>query len=195
MTEQLNLTTDDIKFLKALSKEMIGQELSKRMQPAYWQIGDYEWHNVDEGFGDRDVLLAHEIHNEYSLTHLEMANELVKIYNENDIDEIVRANQLSVNEHMEFEKIMDHMVDSVKLHFCNYSDVIRALELLNIRFTKHGQERTLYTVPNTLFLTRREAVDYIQENKHQFTPYAHPFIMSGENSEQVTKLWDILHRL
>ena len=190
MTEQLNLTTDDIKFLKALSKEMIDQELSERMQPAYWQIGDYEWHTVDEGLGDRDVILAYEIHNEYSLTYLEMANELVKIYNENDIDELV-----SSNHYMEFERIMDHMSDSVKLHFCNYSDVIRALVLMDITFKKHGQERTLYAVPNTLFLTRREAVEYIQENKNQFTPDVHPFIMSGENSEQVTKLWDILHRL
>ena len=31
MSEQLNLTTDDIKFLKALSKEMIDQGLSERM--------------------------------------------------------------------------------------------------------------------------------------------------------------------
>lgn len=186
-----NINSNDIKFLKELSTELNTQDYGFQAQPAFWTIGDYEWIQASDGCGDRQTIYAFDINEDHALTYLEMAKDLVDLYYEYDIDDW----DLSEYNKDRFVNIMEDMKNGVSVGQYNYDNILTILDLLDIDYSEHEETKSHYVVPNTLFLTKREAENHLQENKHHYTDEAHPYLMTAWRSPEFEKLLGILRRI
>lgn len=186
-----NINSNDIKFLKELSTELNTQDYGFQAQPAFWTIGDYGWIQASDGCGDRQTIYAFDINEDHALTYLEMAKDLVDLYYEYDIDDW----DLSEYNKDRFVNIMEDMKNGVSVGQYNYDNILTILDLLDIDYSEHEETKNHYIVPNTFFLTKREAENHLQENKHHYTDEVHPYLMTAWRSPEFEKLLGILRRI
>ena len=59
-------------------------------------------------------------------------------------------------------------------------------------YTCVPEKKLVYIVPDTFFMTLREAQEHIMHNRHNYRTDAHPYAMTAYRSPQVERLWKIL---
>lgn len=164
---------DAITFLKELQQELKTQETDMQASPRFWTIMDYKWVVTDEGYHERVTIYFYN-NKVYSIT-LEDYIKDIEIerkdeFTEEEIEELKQA--------YEYEWF-DEVLDWIHKHDTNECRLV-------------FEEEVSYIVENTLFLTKREAKEHLEQNKHHYTEKAHTFAMTAWRSPTVERLLEIL---
>ncbi|HSH26061.1 MAG TPA: hypothetical protein VLA13_11095, partial [Massilibacterium sp.] len=166
---------DDILFLKELQQELKTQEIDCQAAPRFWVIMDYKWEVTAEGFEERVVL-----YDEYgcsTLTFNEYVDEILNgerkfDFNEEEIEEL-----RDIQEYDSFEGVFSWLKE--------YDD---KEEYFHFTYEKEVS----YIVPNTMFLTKKEAQEHLESNRHRYTSKAHTYAMTAWRAPKVKRLLEIL---
>jgi hypothetical protein len=167
--------TDKV-FLQQLKDEMINGEHDYQASPRFWVIMDYRDEVTAEGFHDNIELY------DSSACHVFKT-----------VDDYI----LDVEERVEYGFFFDTFVPKIKQciemardkHFGSY-EMDELLEEtgdksdMNIVYTK----RESYIVPNTFFLTKKEAEDYLEMYGYNHTDKAHTYAMTALRSPNYNRL-------
>lgn len=189
MSNELNLSKEDIRFLKDLKEELTMQDYNYQAQPAFWVVGDYRWVSAYEGTGEREVLYIQALNEEGSMNYDEVAQEIIEYYDEN-FD--VFGDESDYIEHDE-----DKLEFKRNYHRDEYSDsdIFDMLDLMDIEYTLYEETREHFIVKDTLFLTQKEAINHIESNRHHYTKDVHPYTMTAWRSPEFEQLLKILTKL
>lgn len=153
----------DIKFLKELQIELREQETDGQADPCFWVIGDYRYVAVADGDEEAYELGMPDL-SYYGL-----------------LDDFL-------------EEVKDNLSEEDKEALLE--DDISALEWL-----QENYDEDAYLVPvqeqhfvhsNTMFLTKKEAQDYIEANKHNLSNKAHTYAMTAMGAPTVKRLLALL---
>lgn len=174
------MNKEQIEFLKALQKEMTTQDKFLQASPRYWVVGDYEWQPVPTGTGEVYTVFSFEVNENTSLTYEDMAFQLIELLEQGYDDEELEERLIS-----DLKKVLEG-----KLHL--EATVEETLDELGFDYSMHEESYVHFAQPNTLFLTKKEAEEHIQRNKHHYGADAHPYAMTAWRSPEVAKLLEIL---
>lgn len=161
---------NEIQFLKELQKQMQYEDKNDndiQASPRFWVVGDYKWIRTSDDNAQR-----------YSV-HLPDAAEVYEV-NEfiEDTKEDYDLSSEALDEILEIE--------------CEIS----ALEWIQ-KYIDSGaylipEEKVHFIRQNTMFLTKAEAKQHIEGNKHHYTREAHTYAMTAWRAPTVGKLLNIL---
>lgn len=171
---------EQVEFLKELQKEMITQDKVGQASPRFWVVGDYEWRPVPTGTGEVYTIFSFEVNEYTSLSYEDMANQLIEMLEQGYDDE-----QLE-------ERLISELKQAIEGDLHMEATIQEALDELGFDYSVHEESLVHFTQPNTMFLTKREAEEHIQRNKHHYSEDAHPYAMTALRSPQVEKLFEIL---
>ena len=153
----------DLKFLKELQVELREQDTDGQAAPYFWVIGDFHYVGCPDGDEETYELGMPDL-SYYGL-----------------LDDFL-------------EEIKDNLSDEDKEVLLE--DDISALEWLQKNYDKDA-----YLVPvqeqhfvhsNTMFLTKKEAQNYIEANKHNLSNKAHTYAMTAMGAPTFKKLLSLL---
>lgn len=175
----LNLSSEDIQFLKDLSYELNTQDHVGQANPRFWVIMDtkkvYGYDKEYRGYDGYEVIHDGE-------TVADNLDDLLEY-----LDDIG----------MEIEITDDGLV-KVEGYRCT-KDVESIIDLINdalrYNFELVGYVEEEYIVQDTMFLTLREAQDHIKRNYYHYSDKVHPYAMTAWRSPQVDKLIKILSKI
>lgn len=158
---------EDVEFLIDLQQELITQDKVSQADPRFWVIMDYRWELATEGC--EETYRVHDNEgNDWSLESF-----LNYLRDEEDYDELLEEIGITDETEAESDLIYD-LVD-------NLDD-----------FIMYGATNESYIVPDTLFLTIREAKEHLMRNNYNYTSKAHSYAMTGYRSPQFERLINIL---
>ena len=169
-----------IEFLKGLAKEMKEQPTDCQAAPRFWVIKDYRW---VPGNPEYDSC------------------EMQYFYSDEDFTEF--------NDVKELQEYMDEYYLSDGEQLWRYIDEPKLRELVNDKDTTFEElwgfvcnnfnnfnecpvKKESYIVPDTLFLTKREALKHLEINAHHYTKDAHTYAMTAWRSPEVQQLLEII---
>lgn len=168
---------DTLEFLKELQEELNKQEIDNQASPRFWVIYDYKEEPTDSDFSEGIVFYIPEYDDSYKIDEL---YELILEVNEDrgycidevDLEEIKFELE---EENIPFieEWVQEYITEEVKVVYV---------------------KEVGFIVPNTLFITKKEAVNHLQNNRHRYTSKAHTYAMTALRSPVVSKLWNILEQ-
>lgn len=175
----LNLSSEDIQFLKDLSYELNTQDHVGQANPRFWVIMDtkkvYGYDKEYRGYDGYEVVYDGE-------TIADNLDDLLEY-----LDDIG----------MEIEITDDGLV-KVEGYRCT-KDVESIIDLINdalrYSFELVGYANEEYIVQDTMFLTLREAQEHIKRNYYHYSDKVHPYAMTAWRSPQVSKLIDIISNI
>lgn len=167
---QLNLSNEDIEFLKELGQEMKEQENDCQASPRYWTVGDYEDRLVPDGYGDK--------------TKIFLPDDCETIAIEDCVEFIAQHDVLT-----------DEELRDLSDEYADYDDILEAVQLIDGGANMFQVERTHIIKPNTMFLTKQEAKDHITANHYHYTNEAHTYAMTAWRAPKVKRLFEILEKL
>lgn len=178
-SNDLNLSSEDIQFLKDLSYELNTQDHVGQANPRFWVIMDtkkvYGYDKEYRGYDGYEVVHDDEV----------VADNL---------DDLLKY---LCNIGIEIE-ITDYGLVKVEGYKCT-KDVESIIDLVNdalrYNFELVGYVNEEYIVKDTMFLTLREAQDHIKRNYYHYSDKVHPYAMTAWRSPQVSKLIDILSKI
>lgn len=162
-TQQKSIT-----FLKELQKELRNQPHDCQASPRFWVIRDYQDFPCEEGYQDKTEVNWPD-------------GDFVGDFEE--LKEDVLGDDYDLSE--EAKEDLDNLasaqdaVDWIYKHFQNHSYIV------------YVQTRP-FIIANTLFLTKKEAIQHIKANSHHYTSRVHTYAMTAWRSPEVEKLWNIL---
>ena len=167
------MKSSEIKFLKELQQELLTQDKLCQADPRFWVIRDYRWDIVPDEYAEQ-----------YRIYDSEGDSWTVKQFNEHlnnscDYDEVLNGFDLS-----DIENADKH----------DWYDIVDALneEFGTNEFKILGVVENTFIVPDTMFLTNREAKEHLKKNDYHYTSKAHTFAMTAWRSPQVERLIHIL---
>lgn len=172
MTDKERL--DDILFLKELQQELKTQETDCQDSPRFWVIRDKKtvacWEEQADYMGLYDV--EGEVCNIRDLLgyvleerdYLEVEDKDVE-----ELNEIYSTGILLDSELLDWYR--EYIDDSAWLVPC---------------------KKEFYIVPNTMFLTKKEAQEHLESNRHHYTAKAHTYAMTAWRAPKVKRLLEIL---
>lgn len=181
------INKQDIDFLKDLQHEMLTQDNVGQASPRFWAIRELKRsYGIESGYNISGTLVLKD--GEEIADDMDGMYEYLKDYIEdNDIDINIEYENgyitfyvdgddgvcfSSLDELLEF---IDETFGIDGLYTCNYLD-------------------TYEIVPDTMFLTYREAKEHIRRNHYHYRQ-PHPYAMTAWRSPQVEKLYEILENV
>jgi len=164
-------------FLKDLQKDMLAQETDGQASPRYWAIMDYRWVSAPDDDAERVSLFSP---NSYEIEPIVEYLEHLKEEMLDDLN-ISQGDLVALKEHLYFGEY-DEILDWVHEH--HDSEYILIYE-----------REESFIVPNTFFLTKREAKEHLKNNSHHYTDKAHTYAMTAWRSGQVRELYRILETI
>lgn len=163
---------EDLQFLKELQNELKTQEDDGQAAPRFWVIMDYKWEVTEEGYHDRVVL--------YSPYTCE--TEDVDEY----IDEILNGDRRE-----EFNDEQIEALQEIKDYFPE--DLEEWIKENDFRKYHLIYEKEVpFIVWNTLFFTKAEAKQHLENNRHHYSDKAHTFAMTAWRAPKMERLMKIL---
>lgn len=170
------LNKDDMNFLKRLKEEMVNQETDSQASPRFWVIRDYEWVDTGDRYYDRiSVYIPRDCENYELYDFIENIEEYYGMLSEELIKEARLLNSAVVT-----------LTQNQKEDVC--LDWIRNNLEAEIIYESHIPS----IVPNTFFLTKREAKEHIKANHYHYSDRVHTYAMSAWRSPQVERLYKII---
>ena len=172
----LNLSKEDIEFLKQFGKELKDQENDCQASPRYWTVGDWVETRVPNGEGDTRFLLPEWDYATLEFDELkkELLGEYKDCFSESQISEI--------------EELVD-------FGFYADDDLLEMAKKVDLDASIIGVEDKHIIRPNTMFLTKQEAKDHIAANHYHYTNKAHTYAMTAWRAQKVKRLFEILEKL
>lgn len=163
---------EDIQFLKDLQHELKTQDNDGQAAPRFWVIMDYKWEVTGEGHHDRVSL--------YSPDTCE--SETVDEY----IDEILNGDRRDEFNDEQIEELKD-----IRKYFLNdLEDWIKENDIREY-YVIYETEVSFITW-DTLFFTKAEAKQHLENNLHHYSNKAHTFAMTAWRAPKVERLLKIL---
>ncbi len=163
-------------FLQELGQEMREQEVDGQAHPRFWVIADYRKEPRPEGWHS-DYLLCLPNCDLYDC----IVDEFIKDAKENAEDRDI--------------KITKEFLDDIDNIECE----IGALEFAQKHFDEDAYlipfEEEMFLVPNTFFIAKKDAKDYLQKYGYNHGPKAHTYAMTALRSPMFHKLIDMIMEL
>lgn len=168
----LNLSKEDIQFLKDLGKELREQDTDCQASPRFWTVGDYEERIGGEGYGSEVKYLIPDW--DYALlTFDELKLRLLE-----DEDNDFTPEELEEIKNIEY-------YDDILSYIRGCCEEPREVEVSK-EHIKHN---------NTMFITKQDAKDHIKANHYHYTKEAHTYGLTAWRSPKVERLWKILEKI
>lgn len=178
-SNDLNLSSEDIQFLKDLSYELNTQDHVGQANPRFWVIMDtkkvYGYDKEYRGYDGYEVIHDGE-------TVADNLDDLLKYLCNIGIEIGITDDGLIEVDGYKCTKDVESIIDLIN-------------DLLRYSFELVGYREEEYIVQNTMFLTLREAQEHIKRNYYHYSDKAHPYAMTAWRSPQVSKLIDILSKI
>lgn len=156
------------KFLNELGNEMLTQEKDFQAAPRFWVLRDYKWVIVPDGYGE-DVQIYD---GEDGLTEKEFKERIKENYEEDMLEEGYDP--------IDWDSDVEDLIYIVN----NYLDS-SVYELFHVT-------KEYFIVPNTMFLTKKEAKEHIEANRYHYTSEVHTYAMTAWRAPKVAKLLRVL---
>lgn len=164
-----------VAFLKELQAELRTQEIDSQASPRFWVVGDYRWVPTALDYCD-------EYH--FHIPGEEFDGPLEKLMDRLDEDAL---SELSDEARERFAEIKESESDDdddevfrwVMAHLDENAELIPVREEHFVR-------------SDTFFLTKKEAQDHIDGNRHHYTSKVHTYAMSALRAPTVSRLWGLL---
>lgn len=167
---------DDVKFLKALQKEMKEQENDGQAAPRFWSIMDYKQVPTSEDHAD-DVIL-YDSDDCQTIDIGEYVNDIIDFEGDRHLEfdaeqrsELSEVYQFDTPEEI-FEWIRENDDES--------------------RYYPVFQQEISFIAYNTCFFTRDEARQHLENNRHHYSDKAHTFAMTAWRAPKMERLIKIL---
>lgn len=179
------LTQDDLVFLKELQHELNNQPTLATADPRFWVIRDYEYREATRN----DAIDAVEFFEDGSSEVLCLNEAVEKAYSDKLLlggvdyaEDWLKDNSIQFDEHgymwlgsqSAFEGTIKEYAEN------NALDCVFLTKLWAI-------------VPDTMFLTLREAKEHLKANYYHYTTEAHTYCMHAWRSPEVAQLIKLLH--
>lgn len=178
------LDSMDFKFLEELQVEMVNQDTDAQASPRFWVIRDYEWEISGDAYYDKITIYIPKSNENYEITDFIVNIENYYETLVNDLpDELL--NELRV-----MQTVIPNVSKEQKEEIClkwiqdNLTDEVEIIYESNIP----------RIVPNTFFLTKREAQEHIKANHYHYSDKVHTYGMTAWRSPQVERLYEILEK-
>lgn len=161
-----------ITFFKALQHELQTQEHDCQAEPRFWVIMDYKKEPGHEDYHQGDTVYYH---NDGEITEFENVQDLKEFLIEYEYDENdpVLASLLK-DDTLTFDTLWSYITE------------------IDEHFNDCFMQEVRFIVPNTLFITKNDAKQHLQKNRHHYTSKAHTYAMTALRSPSVENLWRIL---
>ncbi|HBB5318398.1 TPA: hypothetical protein KBR08_000048 [Listeria monocytogenes] len=158
------MKTQDIEFLKELQRELKTQTNDGNAAPVFWVIRQYEDQITDSDFGEKIIYF----HNDGDCSEFKTLEDL-RLFLDEELDSI---------EHCE---TLDEAFDII---LADYND--------SGYFYRYDAISVGVIQPDTLFITKKEAQQHIENNRRHYNRTVHTYAMTAWRSRVVENLWDIL---
>lgn len=163
------MTAEELEFLQNLQKELNEQPNDGNADPVFWVIGDYQWELAPIGYED-ELRVVCEGGEDFTIT--------------------------SFLEYLKDEEEYEYVLSEVDFYISDTDRIEQIIELLNDNhhecFILMGVRKQFYIVPDTLFVTKQEAIKHLKLNSHHYTREAHTYAMTALRSPVVDRLWKLL---
>ncbi|EAD5579963.1 hypothetical protein CRJ96_12415 [Listeria monocytogenes] len=158
------MKTQDINFLNKLQEELNTQTNDGNASPVFWVIRQYEDQITDSDFGEKTLYA----HSDGDCSEFKTLEDL-RLFLDEELDSI---------EHCE---TLDEAFDII---LADYND--------SGYFYRYDAISVGVIQPDTLFITKKEAQQHIENNRRHYNSTVHTYAMTAWRSRVVEKLWDIL---
>lgn len=180
-----SLTQDDLVFLKELQHELNDQPTLATADPRFWVIRDYEYREATRN----DAIDAVEFFEDGSSEVICLNEAVERVYSDKLLlggvdyaEDWLKDNSIQFDEHgymwlgsqSAFEGAIKEYAEN------NALDCVFLTKLWSI-------------VPDTMFLTLREAKEHLKANYYHYTTEAHTYCMHAWRSPDVAQLIKLLH--
>lgn len=175
---------NDIEFLKELQNTLNTQEIDCQASPRFWVLMDMKRTIVPEGYGDGSMIVDDD-GNEYPESRMEDFIDMI-------IDDLEDENW-SLNR-IDRDDMISQLIDLKEDGNPNPDDVYEILDYFRCDelYDLFTYANVWFIVPNTMFLTKKEAKEHIEYNHYHYTKNVHTYAMTAWRSPTVSKLMDIL---
>lgn len=184
-----SLTQDDLVFLKELQHELNNQPTLATADPRFWAIRDYEYREATDG----DDIEAVELFEDGEGEIISLGEAVSRAYK----DELDFGGEKHAKKWLEDNWLELGTDGCLRAHYTNLGisiskDVIKDYAENNalgcVFLTKLWA-----IVPDTMFLTLREAKKHLKANSHHYSTEAHACGMCAWRSPEVAQLIKLLH--
>lgn len=195
-TKKRSLNDNDIKFLMELQKEMNTQNTTGVADPRFWVIKGSKRVKDSKCPTDFDVYIGRDCKG--------TGTEEVMQY----INEQIFTDWNNENSEEGYDEYCEMVIDdSGQLKIVSREDgevfEYKTLEEMNdfffssgwgrIRLIGYSYDPVIY--PNTMFLTKKAAREYLEQNRHRYSADAYPCCMCAWRSPEVWWLWKIIREV
>ncbi|MCY8663678.1 hypothetical protein P9D54_13270 [Bacillus haynesii] len=162
----------DIQFLKELQEELKTQDTDCQAAPRFWALMDYRWRETTEGEHERISIYSSDAGECYELNEYveNILEDEYTIYTEEMLEEL--------------REIYDLEDESEMLKWIDENDNDEIFPIFEIEES--------FIVPNTMFLTKKEAKEHVKQNQHHYTKKVHTYAMTAWRAPKVQRLLTIL---
>ncbi|NUJ16792.1 hypothetical protein FKN04_09320 [Bacillus glycinifermentans] len=162
----------DIQFLKELQEELRTQDTDCQAAPRFWALMDYRWRETTEGEHERVSIYSSDEAECYELSEYveDILDDKYNMYAEEMLEELRELYDLDDESEM-LEWIAQNVNDETFPIF---------------------EIEESFIVPNTMFLTKKEAKEHIKRNRHHYTKKVHTYAMTAWRAPKVERLMKIL---
>ena len=185
------LSSDDIKFLKELQKELNTEDTVGTASPRYWVIRQPERiYHIDEDEADYYVFI--DECDKYELTLEDLKDKLEFLCDDNLKSVEVKDGVLTFEYFDEWlEEVEEYKVDYDN---CYTDGRDKILELLESDVSVAYYKEVDATVDNCMFLTQIDAENHLRANDYHYHEKARTYCMCGWRSPRFERLINILSK-
>lgn len=144
--------------------------------PRFWVVGDYKWISTMEGNAERYSVYIPEYGDSY-----EVNDFLEEERKEIEADESILGSELT-----------EVALDDLDYVTCEFSALGWIKEFIDEGAYLIPEEQVHFIHENTLFLTKKDAKEHINKNKHHYSNRVHTYAMTAWRSESFKIIWDVL---
>ena len=185
------LSSNDIKFLKELQKELNTEDNAGTASPRYWVIRQPERiYHLDEDEADYYVFI--DECDKYELTLEDLKDKLEFLCDDNLKSVEVKDGVLTFEY---FDEWLEE-VEEYKVDYDNYytDGKDKILELLESDVSVAYYKEVDATVDNCMFLTQIDAENHLRANDYHYHEKARTYCMCGWRSPRFERLINILSK-
>ncbi|EJB6195996.1 hypothetical protein [Listeria monocytogenes] len=158
------MKVQEIEFLNELQEELKTQTNDGNAAPVFWVIRQYEDQVTDSDFGEKTLY----VHVDGDYTEFKTLEDL-RFFLDEELDAI---------EHCE---TLGEAFDIILADYNDYG-----------YYRRYAATKVGVIKSDTLFITKKEAQQHIENNRHHYNRTVHTYAMTAWRSRVVEKLWDIL---
>lgn len=160
-----------IDYARELKREFEAQDTDGQAHPRFWVIRDYKKEVAADGY--HDTVGLYDKYSCETITEEEYREE---------IKERIEGGEFCEDE-------IKHLLDEIGCG--SIEGLIKAADDEN-RFHRIYFVETPYLVPNTFFLTKQDAKDYLKKYGYNHSPKAHTYAMTAIRSPKFEKLINLI---